>query len=350
MLGIDARAARCTWTAVLIVAALYLIYLIRCTLFVFVLAVLLAFLLAPLVDLLDRLLPASRTRFQALAIVYTVVVLSLVTLAYQVGSRAVDQATRLVSEFPAMAARWEQPPAAGVPVTPRAQMIARVRAGIRDHSGEFVGALPAVGRRVVELASNLIYVIIVPVLAFLFIKEGPVIRQQILDSAPDEVRRRFYEDILGDVHTLLAHYMRAMVILAAASFTATVSCLLILGMPYAILLATLAGLLEFIPLAGPVTSAAAILIVGAVSGANMLPLALFLLVFRLLQDYGLSPHLMGRGVEVHPLLVLFGVFAGAEIAGIPGTFLSVPLLALVRTFYLRLRKAHTAAAQATLEG
>jgi predicted PurR-regulated permease PerM len=48
---------------------------------------------------------------------------------------------------------------------------------------------------------------------------------------------------------------------------------------------------------------------------------------------------MERGVAIHPLLVLFGVFAGAEIAGIPGTFLSVPVLAMVRIFYVRIRKA-----------
>jgi predicted PurR-regulated permease PerM len=52
-------------------------------------------------------------------------------------------------------------------------------------------------------------------------------------------------------------------------------------------------------------------------------------------------------VQLHPLLVLFGVFAGAEIAGIAGTFLSVPVLAMVRIVYLRIRKARLSARQAT---
>jgi predicted PurR-regulated permease PerM len=52
---------------------------------------------------------------------------------------------------------------------------------------------------------------------------------------------------------------------------------------------------------------------------------------------------MGQGVELHPLLVLFGVFAGAEIAGIPGTFLSVPVLALIRVVYIRIRKTRIGA-------
>jgi predicted PurR-regulated permease PerM len=52
---------------------------------------------------------------------------------------------------------------------------------------------------------------------------------------------------------------------------------------------------------------------------------------------------MGQGVELHPLLVLFGVFAGAEVAGIAGTFLSVPVLALARIVYVRIRKARLSA-------
>ena len=62
----------------------------------------------------------------------------------------------------------------------------------------------------------------------------------------------------------------------------------------------------------------------------------------LFQDYFLSPHLMGQGVELHPLLVLFGVFAGAEVAGVAGSFLSVPVLALVRVLYLNIRRSRLA--------
>jgi predicted PurR-regulated permease PerM len=56
---------------------------------------------------------------------------------------------------------------------------------------------------------------------------------------------------------------------------------------------------------------------------------------------------MGHGIQLHPLLVLFGVFAGAEIAGIAGTFLSVPVLALGRVVYVRIRKARLSVRPAT---
>ena len=81
-----------------------------------------------------------------------------------------------------------------------------------------------------------------------------------------------------------------------------------------------------------------ILIVAAVSGGPVLGVIIFLGVYRVFQDYVLSPQLMRAGGELHPLFVLFGVFAGAEIAGIPGAFLSVPVLAIVRIFYRRIRQ------------
>jgi predicted PurR-regulated permease PerM len=90
---------------------------------------------------------------------------------------------------------------------------------------------------------------------------------------------------------------------------------------------------------GPLTAGITILIVTGVGSGPVIAVVIFLLAYRLFQDYILSPHLMGQGVELHPLLVLFGVFAGAELAGVAGTFLSVPVIALGRIVYLRIRKS-----------
>ena len=84
-------------------------------------------------------------------------------------------------------------------------------------------------------------------------------------------------------------------------------------------------------------------VVAGLSGAPIAAILIFLAAYRMLQDYVVSPHLMGHGVELHPLLVLFGVFAGAEVAGIAGTFLSVPVLALARIVYMHIRKARISA-------
>jgi len=341
MLGIDQRAARYAWTAALVVLALFLVYLLRRTLFIFVVALLFAYLLSPLVNLLDRFLP-GRTRTPALTLAYAIFVGAVVLLGQQIGSRVAKQASQFGKDFPAMLANWEKPAPKTTPEinSLKAQVVEKVRQQIAESSNRILSAVAAAG---FTLAGDLLYVVIVPILAFFFLKDGKAMRDHILGLADDGPRRALLDDLMADIHLLLAHYMRALVILSLAAFSAYSLAFSLMGVPFAVLLAVVGGLLEFIPMLGPLTAGLLIVIVGAVSGANVPAIVIFLLAYRVFQDYILSPHLMGQGVELHPLLVLFGVFGGAEVAGIAGTFLSVPVLALARIIYLRIRKSRLTA-------
>src|SRR6185369_8506629 len=108
--------------------------------------------------------------------------------------------------------------------------------------------------------------------------------------------------------------------------------------PYPALLAGLAALLEFIPVVGPlVGSVTIVMVAGFADYEHLLWLVVFLVVFRIFQDYVLNPYLLSAGVEIHPLLVLFGVLAGEQIAGIPGMFFSAPVIASLRVIWNRLQ-------------
>ena len=343
MFGIDRRAAYYTWTAVLVVLLVWLVYLVRATLFIFILALLFAYLLAPLVNLLDRFLPGRRTRTPALALAYILLVGVVILAGSQIGTRAVDEANNLAKKFPQMLQRWQTADGSTGGATLQEQILGKLRVGITERSNELIAALPQVGLRAITVASNVIYVVIIPILGFFFLKDGRLIRQHVLDLVSDEPRRLLLDDVLADVNLLLASYMRALVLLALSTFTAYGIFFSILGVPYAVLLAALAGMLEFIPMVGTLAASLTIVIVAALEGAHVIAVLIFLLAYRLFQDYVLSPQLMRQGVELHPLLVLFGVFAGSEVAGIAGTFLSVPVLALVRIIYLRIRKTRLGA-------
>ena len=107
MFGIDRRAVDYTWTAVLVVLLVWLIYLVRATLFIFILALLFAYLLAPLVNLLDRFLPGRRTRTPALALAYILLVGVVILAGSQIGTRAVEEANNLAKKFPELLQRWQ---------------------------------------------------------------------------------------------------------------------------------------------------------------------------------------------------------------------------------------------------
>lgn len=341
MLGLDTRAAKYTWTAVAVLLALYGAYLLRKTLFVFILSLLFAYLLHPLVSVLDRVLPRSRSRTPALALAYALVIALMALLGVQVGTRVVEQGQTLAKQFPALIQKWEMP-APPVPATGlRAEILERVREQISEATNMVVAALPSAGMRVLTLAGDLVYIVVIPLLAFFFLKDAAALKRYVLELVEDDNRRRVLDGLMADVSVLLAHYMHSLTILSVATFVAYSTCFFILGVPYTILLCVMAAVLEYIPMIGPLTAAAVITIVAGVSGVSVWPILIFMGVYRLFQDYVLLPHVMGVGFQMHPLLVLFGFFAGMEIAGIPGAFLSVPVLALLRIVYRHVRKGRT---------
>jgi predicted PurR-regulated permease PerM len=349
MLGIDRKAARYTWTAAVVVLLLWLVYLVRSTLFIFVLAVLFAYLLSPLVNLIDRVLPSddrarTRTRTPALALAYIIFVGVTVFLVMQIGSTVVSQAKAFQQDLPNRIAKFEEPnPSLPSAVNNfKAELIQKIRVQVTEGASDMVSTMARAGLKAITVASDAIFVVIIPILAFFFLKEGQSIRQQILDFFDDGPRRELIHDVLADVHVLLAQYMRALVVLSVATFIAYSVFFAAMGVPYGVLLAAIAAVLEFIPMIGPLSSGVVIVLVSLISGSHGLAVLIFLLVYRVFQDYVLQPHLMGQGVEVHPLLVIFGVFAGGEVGGIAGTFLSVPILALARIVYIRMSRVRAA--------
>jgi len=345
MLGIDARAARYTWTAAFILLFLCLLYLMRSTLFVFVVALLFAYLLAPLVNVIDRFLPGRRTRTLALALAYVIFLAIVFIAATQIGSRVVEQANSLAKSMPALLEKYQQATPSAPPAVNsfKADLLRKVREQLNKSSGDILASIPKAGAKILAVASNLVFVIVIPILGFFFLKDGRALRQHFLELIEDRPWRNEIDEFLADVNLLLAHYMRAILMLSLATFTAYSIFFAILGIPYSFLLAALAATLEFIPMIGPLTAGSTIVLVTAVSGGPVVSALVFLVVYRVFQDYVLAPLLMRAGMELHPLFVLFGVFAGAEIAGIPGAFLSVPTLALLRIMYRRGRALHTAA-------
>jgi predicted PurR-regulated permease PerM len=221
-------------------------------------------------------------------------------------------------------------------------LLATLRTFVEQHSKDALPLIQRLGRELLALLGNLAFVILVPILSFFFLKDGAEMRVNLIAWIPDGPNRRLMEDIFGDVHVLLAQFMRALVILSAATFVSYSLFFAMAGVPYAVLLASIAGVLEFIPVAGPLSAAIIALLVAGFSGyPHLLWMVAFLIAYRIFQDYVLQPYLMSSGVEVPPLLIIFGVLAGEQVGGVPGMFLSIPVIATLRVVFLRLWKTRT---------
>ena len=341
MLGIDDRTLRVVWTVFLFGILLALIYYIRDTLLIFAGAIFLAYMLSPIVSVVERFMPKRRAI--ALTIVYCMLIGLLVLLGFQLIPVAVDQATNLLQHLPSFVSggglaklplpHWLEPM--------RNQVIAAMNQEATSLQVKLVPFLQQAGTKILSGLSAMLPLILVPILAFFFLKDARLFRASLLALAADGHQRTTLANILDDIHHVLQSYMRALVMLAVAAFVAWSIFLSAMRYPYELLLAGLAGILEFIPVVGPALALIVISLVVVITGSGgILWIVIFWAAFRIFQDYVLNPYLLSAGVELHPLLILFGVLAGEKIGGIPGMFFSVPTIAILRVIYDRLKEKH----------
>jgi len=343
MLGFDFRVARIAWTVFLVALLLYITYTVSATLLVLVFAVFFSYLVYPLVELVERVRPRRVPRTVSVALVFLLVIAIGVAVAAVFGSRIQEEAIRLSEQLPALlrsndvAARIPLP---GFAEPLRERILGFVRDQLASGTDQAMPLAKQFGMGVMHAASNLIYLVLVPVISFLLIKEAPAMREEAL-SWLNSGNRRLWDVIIQDLDVLLSRYVRALLFLSIATFIAYSIAFAVMGVPYSMLLAGLAAVLEFIPFAGPLAASAAALLVAGFSGfEHLLWLLGFIVAYRVFQDYVLNPYLMSEGVEVSPLMVILGLLAGDQLGGVAGIFLSVPVMAALKIIF-----THASAAQ-----
>ena len=334
MLGIDKPALRIAWTVFLFALVGLLVYEIRQTLMNFTLALFFSHLLAPVVAFFERTGHKRVPRVAILLLVYIAVLAVIVIALIAVGARIVEQAASLAARLSEV--MKQQDPLSGLPLPTWAVQFLKDRLG--ELEKQVLPFLSSAGMQILSGIGSVLYAILIPILSFFFLKDGATIRKTIVESFA-RGHQPVVNEIIMDLNLLLAQYIRALVLLVIAAFLFYAGFLSAASVPYAILLAGIAAIFEFIPVVGPLVASAVIVLVAAfASYPHLLWIVTFLVIYRIFQDYVLNPYLMSSGVEVDPLLVLFGVLAGEQIAGIPGMFFSVPVIAALRVLYVRLRR------------
>jgi predicted PurR-regulated permease PerM len=213
-----------------------------------------------------------------------------------------------------------------------------VRDYLASHSDEIIRLVQTAGLRVADVAKQAWLLVVVPLLSVFFLKDGEQFSRVLLDLVQSRPQRELLQGVLSDLNQMLAHFIRAQLTLAALTFIAYSAFLSAIRTPYALVLGTVGGLLEFIPVIGPLVAGLIILGVSLLlSYPHWLVLIVFLGVWRLIQDYVSSPRIMGHSMGLHPLAAIFGVMAGSEVAGILGIFLSIPVMASLRIVFRRWR-------------
>jgi len=335
---IDTRTTRVLLTVLLFVLALGFLYAAYRTLIAFLFAIFFAYLMDPAVSRLDRWV---RGRGRAIALIYALLIIVLATFFVFVGPHIARETQRLTESLPVLTAPnslqqladkfgrehgWSDP------------TIGYLKDFLANHRKEIAGAAQRAGWRVADVAQQSWLLVVVPILAAFFLKDGRTFTHVLLSLVSAPPQRELLEGVLADLNQMLAQFIRAQLTLAALSLLAYVSFLGLARVPYALVLGTAGGVLEFIPVVGPLVAAVLIVGVALLMGyAHWVLLILFLFAWRMTQDYAIAPRIMGTSVELHPLAAIFGVLAGGEIAGVLGIYLSIPVMATLRILFRRWR-------------
>jgi predicted PurR-regulated permease PerM len=179
------------------------------------------------------------------------------------------------------------------------------------------------------------WLVLIPILAFFLLKDAESFRRSALLMLPRGRWRWRGDEFFQDINSTLAAYIRAQL---SACLLIGVVCALgftLLGLPGGLVMGVIAGVFEFIPLVGPLTVAimAAILAVLHAGPFNAFLVLLFLGVLRIVQDYVIYPRLIGQGIHLHPLAVIFAILAGEKLASVAGIFLAIPVVAILTVSY-----------------
>jgi len=345
------RSPRARYRILLLTAALlvagWLIWSARDALTPFLVAVIAAFALAPIVDWVMSRLPFRDRRPNlaatvAVLSVYAVAVLVLVLIVVLLVPRIGAQVSDLLGNVPALvdqarmqfehSASWYRervPPSIQRQINESTQNLAQ-RAG--DIGLQVLRRIFAI---LTGSVNNLIAYIVVPFWLFYVLKDRKQGAQALYNLFPPSLQ----DDarvLAAQANRVLGSYIRAQLLLATFSGVITAIGLTLLGVKFSLSLGVVAGIANLIPVVGPIIGGIPILIVAAATqpGWTVLWVFLFLFVVQNLKDYILVPRIQGQAVHLHPAVILVLLVIAGHLAGFWGVLLVVPLAAVVRDVFV----------------
>jgi len=318
------------WVA--LAALVALLWVARGVLPPFIVAGIFAYILYPLVDEL-----AARTHLRrswvALAVVAAVAVAS-VGFFVLVGSRLNTELRDISREGPSIIESVVEHLTGGQDLDLLGQTITsrdlgrRLDVALRDELGTPTQAIQAV-----RVGFSLLLDVLLVFISFAYMLiDGSRFFQYVLRFVPPEHRPHLVF-LQSEIHRVFGRFLRGQLLLIALmSFVTFVVLEWGFHLPYALWIAIVTGILEVIPLIGPIAAGIIAASVGFAHGGpnEAASIAIVYVVLRQVEDQLVMPNVVGRAVHVHPLVTIFAVLTGEKLAGILGMILAVPVAAGIK--------------------
>ncbi len=210
--------------------------------------------------------------------------------------------------------------------TPPEPYAVQIRELSRRTSASIKTRASRVGEEVIASRPLLRWLWLVPVIALVLISRFTRFRDSAVAHLPEGHLRWRGEEFFRHVNCILAGYMRAQVLSCLLVGIVSIAGFWLIGVSHALLLGTVAGILEFLPAVGPLSVALAACSI--VSDERLLALVGFLVVLRIGQDYLIYPLLAGHEMHLHPVAIVLAILAGARVGGMLGILAAIPFVGI----------------------
>lgn len=347
------RRNRLILVIALIVLVASLLWVARSELFPFIFALVLAYILLPLVNLLDRALRKLAPRFggaRPVAILLAYAIAALVVVAFfqlllpvigQQFAALWDNRQEIASEVQ----RWVEQGLTWYRQTVPAELQTQIDTAVNQAGARLMSAgQTALVQTISAVTSTVTFVIslvIVPIWLFYVLNEQTRFTRAAVQIVPDAIRA----DVVNMVRVadrILSKYLRGQLVLCVVVGVLSTLGLTLLGVSFPLVLGVVAGVFEILPFVGPILGAVPAVLVALIQRPLLAVWTILLfLIIQQVENVVLVPRISGKAVELHPALIAVVLIVGTQVAGLWGAILAVPLTAIVRDvfkyLYLRLQ-------------
>lgn len=326
------------WLRIAVVAFLCLIvYFVPWVIVPFVLALFLALLLRPVVNTIMKLADRMKWRWLpidgAIIVSFLIFIFAVVLIINSIVVPFIHEFQLFVVQLPAMT---DQVMA----------VIDRIQSDwvsfVPDDAKTMLNDLAVkAGNYLVEVAKNgvfaiwsftstLIELIVVPIIAFYMLKAGGTFKRVFVGLFPESYRAHMM-NVIEEMDYTLSAYIRGQLLMCCIIAAMVFVGMWALGVPYPLVIALLAGIVELIPIVGPIIGAIPALLLGAsVSFSLAIKVLIFYVVVQQLEGHLIMPNLMGNVINIHPVTIIAGVLIGSALFGVFGMMMAVPLLSVLK--------------------
>jgi predicted PurR-regulated permease PerM len=297
----------------------------------FLISLALAYLLAPVVQYMER---RKISRSIAIIVIYLVFAIVVFVFCVRVMPLFLDDLQEMVLQLPDYAERLQEILTHMQEDYRRFNLPDYVRELIDnniDGAGELLTAqLERTYNFLINLFGRVLLLLLVPILTFYFLRDEAFLKEKLLALFPQRSRRRLIS-LAEDIDSAMGAFIRGALLVSLAVGLMTYIGLLILGINFPLVLALIVGITNLIPYIGPILGAVPALLVAILEQPLLaLKVLILIVVVQQVESQLITPYVIGRSVRLHPLAIILALLLAGKLFGIVGLILAIPTVIILR--------------------